>query len=115
MEVSDTSLIIRDRCGKPRITLSANDKVPSISLIGDDRSELLLEAADGYCRIRFRDRSGADVALVSASTEGAGVSVFDVDSRAVARIEFNRMSRMINICSVGSDGEVTNRASMTAE
>ena len=106
MEI-DESLVIRDANGTPKIVLTARSVLSTISIIGDDRAEIHLEAGDGRLGVRFRDSSGEESLAVVASDEGTVVMLRDDQSRTRVRLSSARPS-MKTTCSVTNiEGEET--------
>jgi hypothetical protein len=79
-------IVIRDEKGTPRIVLSADSRLSTISLTADNGAEILLEADQRCVRIRLRRAGSVPVAVVGAGEEGVGVWARLFDQRGVDRV-----------------------------
>lgn len=82
----EESLVIRDRAGQPKIVLSANERLPFISLGGKGEAEIHLEIDGGSPRITMRRPSGTPSAVIASREEALSIIAFDIEGRRRAQL-----------------------------
>ena len=80
MEI-EGSLVIKDKSGRPRIVMSANEALPFILVIGENGHEVGLEVSETSARMRMQRPNGSDSVIVSNHDSTVSVIVFDDSGR----------------------------------
>jgi hypothetical protein len=81
MANGQSEFVLVDQDGTPRIILSADRRVSSISIVGDDGRAIILEVFADRCSVQILRGAGRMGCLLTSSAESTSVLIGDAAGR----------------------------------
>ena len=104
-------LTVRDKNGVPRIILSADHRLPTITLRGENHSAIVFEVHEDSLRVRMRGADGSDAVEIGASGSHVGCVVFDRGKHRFA-IEIDTVKDLASLVAFDRRGNESKRVTL---